>query len=209
MKSRRNRRDTQRASAPNPWGTGSAATEVKKYVASVTNQQLYHDLPTLVLNTDVLANLARGTDYWNRVGYKIFVKNLEIKMLMNNKDTRPNVTYRILVIASQNSTQADTFTELTTPTGFLAQHLPFTSQCLHDQMLPLNQGATMTTPTKERSFAFQLNIPINKAVVYNKDDTCATRIAIYCLAYDAHATLTTDNIASIPRATVGVEFTDA
>ena len=81
-------------------------------------------------------------------------------------------------------------------------------------MFPLNQGSGMennVTPNKERSFLHRLDIPINRPVTYDRLDgnLCNSRIHVYVSAYDAYATLTTDNIASVAQSSYRITFSDA
>jgi hypothetical protein len=151
-----------------------------------------------------------GTAYDKRVGNKIFVKDLEFIMMLNNKDTRPNVTYRVSVVACPATGSTDDYSELFVSGAFSGNFITNNAVLLYDQIFPTNQGSTMSTPTKERTHAHRFTISVNKPVVYNTiDGACQTRIIAFVNSYDAYGTLVTDNIASIAQGSHKVTYVDA
>lgn len=196
----------------NAWATTVRGTENKFYDTSVTNQQLYHNVGAAMGNTGNLLDLiTTGAARNNRIGLSIMVKRLVANLVFNNKTDRPNVSYRVACIAAPSTTSADTFSELFAYGYFTGVHLPANSVLLHDSTFPANQGSSMEnsmTPNKERSFTHHLDIPIDKAVQYNTDGLCQTRIIVWLICYDAHGTLTSDNIASLAQATWRLDYVD-
>ncbi len=201
-----------RAAATDPWGVGGSRTELKTFSQSSGNYQLYHNVPAAYYNlTNLLDQVVQGTQSYQRVGNRIFVKELEIFMVLNNKPDRPNVSYRLTVCAAAATTNADSFGELFV-SGFTGLHVPTNSQLLYDAAFPLNQGSSMEnnmTPNKERSFIHRAVVPINRPVVYNtSDQACTTRLIGFVCSYDAYGTLQTDNIASIAQTSWRLVYTD-
>ncbi len=211
-KSRNGRRDFSVA-APSSWAMRTAGTEVKSYYAQSGNYQLYHNVPAPYYNLDNLLDpIINGNTYNTRVGARIFVKELEMNLVLNNKVDRPNVSYRVSVCAAPATTSTDSAAELFAFGGFTGLHIINNSELLSDTTFPQNQGSSMennVTPNKERSFTYRLKLPINKHVVYNVDGKCATRLVAFITAYDAYATLQTDNIASIAQTSWRLVYTDA
>lgn len=201
-----------RAAATDPWGVGGSRTELKTYLQTNGNYQLYHNVSAPYFNlNNLLDSIAQGAQSYQRIGNRIFVKELEVFMVLNNKTDRPNVSYRFTVCAAPATANADTFGELFVG-GFSGLHVPTNSQLLYDAAFPLNQGSGMEnniTPNKERSFIHRAVVPINRPVVYNTNDqACTTRLIGFICAYDAYGTLVTDNIASVAQTSWRLVYTD-
>jgi len=199
--------------APLTWAAGTSRTELKNYFFSGGNYQLYHNVASPYTNyPNLLDNIALGTQPYQRVGARIFLRNLECILVLNNKTDRPNVSYRFVVVAAPTNTNTDTFAELFTGNGFTSIHVPNNSLLLHDSIFPINQGSGMdnnVTPNKERSFTHRVSISINKPVTVNTNDGAfSTRLVGFVIAYDAFGTLITDNIASVAQTSYRIMFTD-
>ncbi len=215
------KKDTRRRRAPqleqalvstvSAWARGGQSPEVKDYHALYNNVQLYHNVGTSLGNVvNQFDNIPQGTAGYQRLGNKIFIKDLEMILVLNNKADRPNVVYRVMVVAAPATASADTFTELFYGGNFSGCLYRPNSICLHDALIASNQGSLMTAPTKERAYTHRAMIPINKMVNYDPlSGKCATTLNIYIAPYDAYATLTTDNIASVAQASMRIGFVDA
>jgi hypothetical protein len=199
--------------APTSWATRATGTEVKAFYSQSSNYQLYHNIPALYANQPSLLNsIVNGNTYDTRIGTRIFVKELEMYLVLNNKPDRPNVSYRVAVCAAPATTSTDAAAELFANGGMTGLHIISNSELLSDTTFPQNQGSGMEnnmTPNKEWSFTYRVKIPINRHVVYNTDNNCATRLIGYVTAYDAFGTLQTDNIASVAQTSWRIVFTDA
>jgi hypothetical protein len=152
-----------------------------------------------------------GSAFSQRVGLAIHLKRFVARLVLNNKVDRPNVSYRVVLVAAPSTTSSDTYTEQFVGGWFSGVHQPANSVVLSDTVFPLNQGSTMTqnvTPDKERSFNHVVDVPIDHAVYYNTDGLCQTRLTCYVISYDAYGTLVTDNIASIAQATWRIDYLD-
>jgi hypothetical protein len=212
---RTSRARSSRTQAPqlvNAWATTNRGPENKFYPFSFANQQLYHNVGAAMNNTGNLLDLiTTGTSFAQKIGLSIKVKRLVAHLVFNNKVDRPNVSYRVICVAAPSTTSVDTFAELFSGGNFAGVHLPTNSVLLHDQTFPFNQGSGMdnnVTPNKERSFNHYMDVPINHTVIYNTDGLCQTRLTVWCICYDAHGTLTTDNIASLAQGSFRIDFVD-
>jgi hypothetical protein len=211
-KSSQNGRDFSVA-APVAWAQGGNVTETKAFYAQGGNFQLYHNIPAAYFNLSNLCDsIVTGATYNTRVGSKVHLRELEMNLVLNNKTDRLNVSYRVSVCAAPTTTSTDTALELFAFAGFTGLHIITNSELLLDTTFPHNQGSGMdnnVTPNKERSFTYRVKVPINRTVVFNTDGTCATRLIAFVTAYDAYATLQTDNIASVAQTSWRLVYTDA
>lgn len=191
----------------NPFNMVPQKVETKFLTTSISNQQLYHNLPRTMLSggtTDLLVNITSGTANYNRLGTSVYLKRYHARLLLNNKADRPNVTYRFALIAVVNSTATDDLNELyayppsNALTGFFDAA---TSMVVYDKIIaqpsgPISNGIT---GIKERSTYVELDIPINQTATWAFSvGGTNQRVLLYpiLVAYDSWGTLTTDNIAS-------------
>jgi hypothetical protein len=215
-KSRKQKRGNgELASAPCVWSQGGKASGVKYYYGSGSNQQLYHNVPSSYLNSpNLLDAIPWSTGASGKIGIRIFVKELVIDALLNNKAARPNVTYRFVVVAAPATASTDAYTELFNGGSFMSPHVPTSSILLFDRILPENQGTNQYLPTAnatplERSTTLRVTVPINRSVTYNESTgLCATRLMAYVIAYDAYGSLPTDNIATVATTGYRIAFYD-
>ncbi len=204
--------------APNPFPNPAAGPELKWNTLSINDQQLYHNVPLALFNaTSILDILTSGSTSVNRVGSEITLKGVSLRILLNSKDTRPNVTYRVTLVAIPGvSSSSDAFSEqFFTNASHIALNappIPGIAKVYFDRIIqpsassvtPLTSGGT----NKERSVHVSFDVPFNHHVRYQTDGTASTRLMCWINAYDAYGTLTTDNIASIPNAVFACYFTD-
>jgi len=203
----------QAASAP-VWALTSRAPELKTFIVQNGNYQLYHNVASAMHNLASLCDsIVQGTGVNQRIGNRIHVKSLRVRLVFNNKVDRPNVSYRIACTAAPTATNADSFSELFSGSGpFTGLHVPTNSNLLYDTVFPLNQGSGMeiVASSKERSFNHTFEIPINHPVVYNTaDGKCTTALVVWFVPFDAWATVITDNIASVPQVTWAIDYLDS
>jgi hypothetical protein len=187
--------------------------ERKLYFLNVNNQALYHNVPAQLGNVaSLLDGLSLGTGVNNRIGNSIHLRAISLRMVLNRKTDRPNVSYRVIVLATAPGSGVDTYGELFPGNAFTASVYPAAGVVLHDTSFPKDQGTVMTqqmTPDKERSNLFETFLDINKTIPYSTDGTALTVIRCYVAAYDAFGTLTTDNIASVAQGVMAFYFEDA
>lgn len=187
-------------------------TETKFAVTSHENRQLYHNIGEGAsggftwLNNLLVTSV--GTTQTSRIGDAVYGRYLKMKLWISNKLDRPNVMYRIAIL----SVPPDQLTS--NPSGlFRGEHGnkmidSFNTDrykvIWHKLIQPkagdysLETGAT----NKERSLYVPITIPLkNREIRYSTDSGTVPAVQRNCLslcliAYDAFATLTTDNIAS-------------
>ncbi len=222
IKSRKARRpgDAVSRSQPNPFPVAPSGPELKMMYNGVNDQQIYHNVPLAMFNAvSLLDAIAVGTASYQRVGNLITLREIALRMLVNNKADRPNVTYRLTVVAVPGVTvSTDTWPELFTGSSGSATQpinghpIPGVAKVLYDRyfgggtysVTPITSGGT----AKERSFHHNCRIKLNHPVRYTGDGVAGTRLCCYINAYDAYGSLTTDNIASIANAGYALYFTD-
>jgi hypothetical protein len=207
---RGNRGGTNAVTAP-VWAIGTNTPELKTFVTQGANFQLYHNVPVAMANTaNLLDQIGYGTTATQRIGSRISIKSLRVRLILNNKADRPNVSYRVACTASPASTNTDAFSELFPGSGITGIHSKPNSQLYHDTVFPLNQGSLMEgASNRERSFNHTFEIPVNHAAVYSTaDNVCTTRLTVWICAYDSFGSLATDNIASVAQLTYAIDFTD-
>jgi hypothetical protein len=201
----------------NPFPAPRQSAELKCCFLGTNDQQLYHNIPVAMFNAmSCLDVIASGTSITQRVGDAITVRRLSIKALVNSKADRPNVTYRVIGVLAPYSELNDTFAEMFFSSGatpnITAPQIPGRTLLLFDRYLspsqysvtPLTSGGTQ----KERTHTFSYDHDLNRDVHY-VSGVCTTRFMVWVVAYDAYGTLTTDNIASLPTASLGVYYTDS
>ncbi len=189
--------------------------EVKLMYYGVNNQQLYHNTAAFLFNaTSLLDSIAVGTTNYQRIGSQLRLKKLVARFLFNNKEDRPNVTYRFIVGALPESSTSDVLpaemfaTGSTTPI-ITAPVFPGIVKIYADQYIGGGQHSVtpIASTLKERSFHHTFELDMDAVVRYN-GAVCTTRLFFAVVAYDAYGTLTTDNIASVASQSVGMYFTD-
>ncbi len=180
------------------------------------DMQLYHNVPNNLANaTSMLDAINVGTAVYQRIGNRIRLRKVLVNALLNNKDSRPNVTYRVVACMSPYSASTDTFGELIALTGttpyITAPLYPGLVKILCDKYFGGGASSVTSisgTTLKERTFPLKLEFNCNADVQYDAVGVAQTRLQIFVIAYDAYGTLTTDNIASIPTVSVGLYFED-
>jgi hypothetical protein len=191
---------------------------LKLFTLGTNDAQLYHNVPKVAFNAlSVLDAIVVGTARNQRIGAQINLKEVDIRLLLNNKDNRPNVSYRVTLVAipgvsSDTDNFAEQFENDSTIVPFNAPPLPGIARILYDKYVvggnysvtPLTSGGT----AKERSFYVSARVPVNRVVQYATNNVATTRLLCWVNAYDAFGTLTTDNIASIPNCSIALYYTD-
>ncbi len=168
------------------------------------NQQLYHSTPNRFPTTDLIGAITTGSTFNTRIGNSIRLRELDLRLWISNKSDRPNVLYRLSVLALPNST-AQAFSDCVLSSSgnpLLWPIDPNKAMILFDKPIVSNPGGPIAltaalAASKERSYCMNARIPINKTVSWAASGTTQrTFLYVYLTAYDAFGTLTTDNIAS-------------
>jgi len=180
-------------------------SEIKQSMFHAENQQLYHMMPYFHNNA---LYTTHGTDsgdrpgnWTNRIGDELYLKSLNMKFQLYNKQDRPNVHYRIIVFWYESGS-TPTVSDVLDNQGNLLLNQPNreTVSVIHDKIYP---GVYPAPHGSEFSRVISINKRWkNKKIVYN--DSQATNsaqpkmkdLAWFVLATDVYGTLETDNIAS-------------
>lgn len=155
-----------------------------------------------------------GTSQYTRIGDRIFSQKVSMKLWLSNKGDRPNVMYRIVVIAGESEDMpaggdvggtALTGIEYTSSGGntMLVRWNKDKFKLIRDMYVQPFGGDYSLEPSssaKEHSRLIEFDIPINKYITYKTDNGTVPENAncygFFVTAYDAYGTVITDNIAS-------------
>lgn len=180
--------------------------ETKYHFVQTENQQLFHNTRALV-NGNLLYT-AQGDGDNERIGDEVIAKGISMKLWVSNKNDRPNVTYRLIIVRCPYDLIPGSYSVLKGESG----------NCIIDAVntniytvvkqkffkIPGQTSAfdNVNFVKREMSKAIQLWIPLKKQKIkYRSDSGVLPKNERYCLqaylyAYDAFGTLVTDNIAS-------------
>lgn len=189
-------------------------SEVKQSVFHAENQQLFHMMPYFHTNS---LYTTQGTDsgdrpgnWTNRIGDELYLKSLNLKFQLYNKQDRPNVHYRIIVFWYEAGTTPGVNDVLNAQGNLLLNDTNRESvNIIHDRIY---RGVYAGPVGKEYSRVVKIRKSWkNKKIVYNDANTVNSTIpkmrdiGWFVLATDAYGTLETDNIASF-AIEYGVKF---
>jgi len=141
----------------------------------------------------------------NRIGDSIFVKNIQLSLMITNFATRPNLCYRISVVKVKNAT-------VVFPSGSLIYGHP---QCGNMIMAPIDtelEGLvavvydrvfntlayqTAQAGNADKKFIWKHSVKVNRKIRYDNASSDPSnftyRIIVVC--YDTQAAYITDNVA--------------
>lgn len=196
----------------------TAETKVSEY--GQENVQLYHNVLHKVEN-NTLFTTQGVTDGDNpgvaemRIGDMIYAKKLWFKFQLFNKQDRPNLHYRIMIVRSQTDRTGNA---PTLPPDFVPESIPgngnllFTSSndesytIVWDRTYRLEatnsvESGVVAPSYHETSRIININyfIPKNQQKIIYHDGGSVPKKYVYIpyvVAYDSYGTLTTDNVAS-------------
>jgi len=169
----------------------------------------YHNVPILLDNnmfysqqglTDEEITASR-----NRVGDSIFVKNIQLSLLLTNFSTRPNLCYRISVVKVASAS-------VTFPSGSIIYghpqcgnmmlapidtELPGLVSVVYDRVFYNTAYQTAQTGTADKKFIWRHNVKVNRKVKYDNasSDPSNMTYRLILTAYDTQAAYITDNVA--------------
>lgn len=186
-------------------------SETKYNSGSIENTQLFHNGgvgPTYVFLTNMLTT-AQGQNQSQRLGDEVIAKGLSIKLWLSNKLDRPNVMYRIILLAVPPQEAVST-----NPSGLfkgsignkIVDYIDTDKYKVIKNIMikpfagdySLESGAT----NKEHSTYRKIWIPLkNRKIVYSADNGAVAKyqnniLSLAVIAYDSYGSITTDNIAS-------------
>lgn len=173
--------------------------------------ELYHNLMTIQKINDTSCMPSQGTGDLQRIGDQINVSGFYIRILCGQKNDRPNVTWRFLIVKVPKDTSASYNTFFDNVTGNVLldsvnkDKVQVLKSFTYKKYLG-NQSLVMGTPhvLREITFPIKLWVPYKRTYKFQTDSSIThTDGDIYLLsfAYDAYGTLTTDNIAYIQTTT--------
>lgn len=181
-----------------------------KYVSSGSeNVQLYHNgggAFSWVSLSNLLAT-TQGNTQITRVGDEVYPVGLSMRLWLSNKSDRPNVSYRVYIVAVPPDQTS------TSPTGFfkgvsgnkMVDYIDTDryNVLYHKILGPLSGDYSLESAAtnKEHSRLLKIWLPIKGKVVYNIDGGNLPKyqkhiLSFGVIAYDAFGSIVTDNIAS-------------
>jgi len=198
-------------------------SETKFYDSGSENVNLYHNVGhsaayagaanpySLVVN---MLGLQQGVQATRRIGDKAWSVGVSINLWLSQKQDRPNVGYRILVLQYPDTVYGAQFSGINQkvfyPTGMgnnLIEKVDTDMyNVIYDKVIqPIDQSGYPTVPF-EHSKVHKFYIKTGREVHYRAglDDITTTvpkdmrnRLVLYVIPYDHYGTLVTDNIASV------------
>lgn len=138
----------------------------------------------------------------NRIGDSIYVKNIQMALMITNYSTRPNLCYRITILKVK-----DIAVSLSNPYGH--------PQCGNLIMAPINTETsgllgvvydktfsalayqTANAGDQDKKFIWRHNLKVNKKVTYDNSSLAASHFTyrLYVTCYDTQSTLILTNVA--------------
>lgn len=181
--------------------------ENKRVVTIKENGQLYHNKPFYVSNLYGLITQGAkdGTGGGAppsavRIGDRIEVKNINIRLWLSNKLDRPNCMYKgILFNYPQGVTPSDAVVWFTQTNKMLDRYNDKAITILDTFILKSQEMYDNGTEKWEHSYLATLNKSYkNKKVTYltNSANVAKMNLGFAIVVYDAYGSLQTDNIAS-------------
>lgn len=176
------------------------AAETKEKQFSVGKVELYHNSLSYVHQLNHLTVMpGKGDNEDQRNGDTIIARGWRMRMTLANKGDRPNVTYRIVVVARNADVTpgyGDVFKN-TSGNCLLDMVDDDQNTKLYDKTYKPNRGMVGTTETGLREFVIPFKFWIPRKMTYKFTTNTVTNdrsIWMFVMAYDAYGTLVTDNI---------------
>lgn len=186
-----------------------STAETKHVPYMINKTELYHNTYTNLGNLFALCYPAQGVGDQARVGDSIQQRGVLVRMLIGQKFDRPNVTFKIWVLAVRPGTAFTTSTifDLTTGNILLDPVNSDCCKCIYAKILKRNyqnhvsNGTTASQLTKEITYPFSFYIRRPKEIKFQTDGGVAQSFDLqYHLViapYDAFGSLITDNIGYV------------
>jgi len=191
--------------------------ETKYRVQHAENQNIYHNggLAGGIMLIQNMLSTTQGVNEEQRIGDKIQAKGLSIKLHLFNKSDRPNVMYRIMVVAVPPDQSGQAL-----PAGFwendignkILDHVNTNRYKVIRSKIVQIQGQDTAFEAgvdtlREKSKLVSMYIPLKgRTITYSTEAGGVPKLQRDCLSlailpYDAYGSLTTDNIASFAYVT--------
>lgn len=170
---------------------------------------LYHNVPS-ALDDDMCYSQQGTFDEEiaiarNRVGDSIFVKNIQLKLMLTSFSTRPNCTYRITVVKTKNGSVSlpggssiyghpQCGNNMISPVD---TELSGLSSVVYDRVINSNAFQTAQTGNTDKKFIWTYSIKVNRKIKYDNSgaNSSSPSYRLFLTAYDTQGALITDNIA--------------
>ncbi len=160
------------------------------------------------------ADISQGTGRMNRVGDKIIPRGMSLKLWIANKDVRPNLLYRIMVVRMPKTvsgaivTYNNTYPFQGPGQGSNNNQIvcPLDSdrgiKALYDRVISIEKGETGTKAGVNKETHKYVKLWIKrkaaKPIVYDQSGQRIVNnpLLVYVIPYDSWGTPYTDNVAS-------------
>lgn len=186
------------------------SAESKAFDYSYGKVELYHNTINLLYRINGQTSMpSQGLGDKNRIGDKIYLTGIDIRMLLGQKQDRPNVTFRVIVFSVKANTAQ------IAGLNYVNIFDNTTGNCLLDSvnsdeckvikqyfykpstsaMIGFNSG---TGVGKEYTRPYHIYVPFKRNITFQWDGSTVPDMRDYyilVMAYDAYGTLVTDNIA--------------
>lgn len=185
------------------------AAEGKEKTTDHGKTELYHNSLAKVAtingaNSTVMPMQGNGDTQRN--GDRIIARGFKVHCLMGQKADRPNITWRVIVVAQRPGTAGLTYNQLfknVSGSGMLDEINDDMVTVLYQKYWkPLKSSIVTANAGVENSqeFTFSKRFFIPRKKVYKFDEDGSAQhddklLMLYMLPYDAYGTLITDNIA--------------
>lgn len=186
-----------------------SAAESKEKTTNHGKSELYHNSLSKVATINEANSTSmpmQGNGDTQRNGDRILARGFKVHCLCGQKADRPNVTWRVIVIAQQSGTSALTYNQLfknVSGSGMLDEiNDDKVTVLYHKYWKPLKSSIVTANAGVENSqeftFAKRFFIPRKKLYKFAEDGSATHDdkiLNLYMLPYDAFGTLLTDNIS--------------
>ena len=177
-------------------------SEMKHLTTQTENINIYHNVAYGVAYNMLLTN--QGSSQIQRIGDEVTAKYLHIKMWISQKLDRPNVMYRIILMAA-NSGQSLAWSAGSSGNYMIANiDTDKVKVIRHKLIQPRNGDFSVESGATNREHSQLVKFKIDlkdRKIKYTTDGGTTPKLdsnyySLYIIPYDAYGTPTSDNIAS-------------
>lgn len=180
-------------------------SELKTKPGTLGEIQLYHDSPSNLGDLFQTSHMpAQGDGENQRIGNKIHLSGIKVKLMLLMKGDRPNVTFKIWVLkvpAGFTYTYAKAFDNISGNLLLDDVNQGYVNRVVYRRTIKMSPTATNGTQFKEWTAPVKFWIPYKRPVRFQADAASNTTLGYQYLmlvgAYDSSGTAVSDNIASV------------
>lgn len=180
-------------------------SELKIKSGTLGENQLYHDVPGDFGNIFQTAHMpSQGDGEDQRIGNKIYISGMKIKLMFLQKADRPNVTFKIWILKVPiNHVYAYNTTFDNVSGNMLLDDIDNNRvfKVVYQKTIKRGPTATDGTVGKEWTFPWKIWVPLKRQMQFQADngqnENTAYQYRMLIGAYDSSGSLVTDNIASV------------